>query len=325
MNGANLTSGLFTNPGNWTNTVDEFALMFNNTTANPVTLTLSAVGLGNSLTFDASGTNPTIPTDGSASWSTTNANWSSGAGGAIGASDTVWSSGYNAVIGANNGAAGTITIPTNSTGVIVSNITFNAAGSGSYNITGAPLILTGSPTITVASGVAATNNAPLGGTGFTKAGSGTFVLLPSVAATNVGATVVNAGTLFLGSASVFNLNDDLVVNAGGLALLIAGANAMNTSKTLTINGGAVTIVSSTQTTMTFGRVIFDNGGSVGSLANAGTGPQIAITNIDARSGILSYDKFTGAQTTNCTVKSHSGHLYEPIWSPPIIRECRAIS
>ena len=64
MNGANITSRLYTNPGTWTNTVDEFALMFNNTTANPVTVTLSAIGLGNTLTWDASGANPVTPTDG---------------------------------------------------------------------------------------------------------------------------------------------------------------------------------------------------------------------------------------------------------------------
>ncbi len=180
--------------------MDEFAFMFNNTTGSPVTVTLSAIGLGNSLTWDASGANPAAPTDGSGSWSTTtNANWSSGAGGAIGASDSVWSSGYSAVIGANNGAAGTITITNGA--VIVSNITFKAAGSGSYNITGSPLILTGTPTITVASGVTATNSAPLGGTGFTKAGSGMFVLAPTVAATNVGTTTVNAGSLLLASCS----------------------------------------------------------------------------------------------------------------------------
>ena len=99
-------------------------------------------------------------------------------------------------------------------GMTVSNITFNAAGSGSYNITGAPLILTGTPTITVASGVTATNSSPLGGTGFAKAGNGTFVLLPSVAATNVGATIVNAGSLFLASTAVNSLNDNVVVNPG---------------------------------------------------------------------------------------------------------------
>jgi autotransporter-associated beta strand protein len=304
MNGAGITSRLYTNPGNWTNTVDEFALMFNNTTANPVTVTLSGIGLGTALTWDASGANPVTPTDGGGNWSTTNANWSSGVGGAIGASDSVWFPGYNAVIGANNGAAGTLT-NTDAGGVTVSNLTFNAAGSGSYNISGTPLILAGTPTITVASGVSATNNAPLGGTGFTKAGNGTFVLLPSVAATNVGVTTVNAGTLFLGSAAVINLNDDLVVNAGGL-VNVAGANAMNTSKTLTLNGGALTNVSPTQTTMTFGRIIFDNHGALGSAGNAGTGPQIVITNIDARSGILAYDKFSSAQTTNCTVKSTAG-------------------
>ena len=65
MNGANITGRLYTNPGIWTNTVNEFVVMFNNTTANPVTVTLSDVGLGNSLTWDASGANPVTPTDGS--------------------------------------------------------------------------------------------------------------------------------------------------------------------------------------------------------------------------------------------------------------------
>ena len=184
MNGANITGRLYDNPGIWTNMVNEFAVMFNNTTTNPVNMTLSDIGLGNSLTWDASGANPATPTDGSGNWSSTNANWTSGAGGAIGASDSVWSPGYNAVIGANNGTAGLITITDPS--VTVGNIIFNAAGSGNYNIVSNTLVLTGTPTITVASGVTATNSAQLGGTGFTKAGNGEFVLLPSVAATNVG-------------------------------------------------------------------------------------------------------------------------------------------
>jgi autotransporter-associated beta strand protein len=306
MNGANLTSGLFTNPGNWTNTVDEFALMFNNTTANPVTLTLSGIGLGNSLTFDASGTNPTIPTDGSANWSTTNANWSSGAGGAIGASDTVWVPGYNAVIGANNGAAGTITIPTNSAGVIVSNITFNAVGSGSYNITGAPLILTGSPTITVASGVTATNSAPLGGTGFTKSGNGTFVLQPSVAATNVGVTTVNGGTLYLATSSVNDLNDSVAVNSGATLLLNGSTpSGMNPASTLTINGGAVTNISLSGTaTESHNLVVIDNGGTLAyGPANSG---QINITNFDFRNGLSMFPKMI--MTTNFSVKSTPGTM-----------------
>ena len=286
---------------------DEFAFMFNNTTANAVTVTLTAVGLGNSLTWDASGANPAMPTDGSGNWSTTtNANWSGSAGGAIGASDSVWSSGYSAVIGANNGVAGTINIPTNTTGVVVSNITFNAAGSGSYNIAGAPLILTGSPTITVASGVNGTNNAQLGGTGFTKAGNGTFVLLPSVAATNVGATTVNAGTLILASTGVNSLNDNVVVNPGA-TLQIASSVGINPASTLTINGGAVTNLGLNGTsTETHNLVVFDNNGV---LAYGPTGSgQLNATNFDFRSGLEAWPKFPAAMTTNFSVKSTSGTM-----------------
>ena len=302
---------VFTNPVipllGGTNLLDEFAFMFNNTTASAVTVTLTAVGLGNSLTWDASGTSPAMPTDGSGNWSTTtNANWSGSAGGAIGASDSVWSSGYSAVIGANNGAAGTITIPTNTTGVVVSNITFNAAGSGSYNIAGAPLILTGSPTITVASGVNATNSAQLGGTGFAKAGNGTFVLLPSVAATNVGATTVNAGTLFLASTAVNSLNDNVVVNPGAI-LQIPSSVGINPASTLTINGGAVTNLGLNGTsTETHNLVVFDNNGI---LAYGPTGSgQLNATNFDFRSGLEAWPKFPAAMTTNFSVKSTSGTM-----------------
>ncbi len=140
MNGLNGATPVnhrgFTNPvGGPLNNVtsfDEFAFMFDNTTANPITVSLSNVSLINSMTWDASGANPAAPTDGSGNWSTTNANWS-----LAGSSDNTWSSGYNAIFGVNNGAAGNITI-TNSVGVTVSNITFNAPGSGAYNIQGSP-------------------------------------------------------------------------------------------------------------------------------------------------------------------------------------------
>ena len=313
INGPSLFARGFTNPvippvGS-TSTFDEFAFMFNNTTANPVTVTLSAIGLGNSLAFDASGTNPTVPTDGSANWSTTNANWSSGAGGAIGASDTVWVSGYNAVIGANNGAAGTITIPTNSAGVIVSNITFNAAGSGSYNIAGSPLILTGSPTITVANGVNATNSAPLGGTGFTKAGNGMFVLQPSITATNVGVTTVNGGTLYLAASTINDLNDSVVVNSGATFLLNGGSpttsSGLNPASTLTINGGTVTNISLSGTaTENHNLVVIDNGGTLAyGPANSG---QLNVTNFDFRSGLSMFPKMI--MTTNFSVKSTPGTM-----------------
>ncbi len=304
MNGVNLTSRLFTNPGTWTNTVDEFALMFNNTTANPVTVTLSGVGLGNALTWDASGANPVTPTDGGGIWSTTNANWSSGVGGAIGASDTVWVPGYNAVIGANNGAAGILTISDPS--VTVSNITFNAPGSGSYNIVSNTMVLAGTPTITVANGVTATNSAQLGGTGFTKAGNGMLVLLPSVAATNVGVTTVNAGTLFMASTAVNSLNDSAVVNSGA-TLLVPSSVGMNPASTLTINGGAVTNMGLNGTsTETHNLVVFDNNGTL-AYGPAGSA-QLNVTNFDFRSGLEAFPKFPGTFTTNFSVKSTAGAM-----------------
>jgi hypothetical protein len=282
MNGADLTARAYTNPSAGTNTFDEFAFMFNNTTANPVTVTLSAIGLGNTLTWDASGANPMAPTDGSGNWNGIGANWSSGVGGAFGASDSVWSPGYSAVIGANNGAAGPLTI-TDAAGVIVSNITFNAATSGSYSIVSNTLILAGTPTITVASGVTATNSSTLGGTGFTKAGNGTFVLNPSVAATNVGVTTVNAGTLLLASIAVNSLNDNVVVNPGA-TLQVAASVGINNSKTLTINGGAVTNLGLNGTsTESHNLVVFDNNGV---LAYGPTGSgQLNATNFDFRSGL----------------------------------------
>ncbi|HTQ49109.1 MAG TPA: pectinesterase family protein [Candidatus Acidoferrales bacterium] len=304
MNGAGMTGRLYTNPGIWTNTVNEFAVMFNNTTANPVTVTLSDIGLGNAMTWDASGVNPAVPTDGSGNWSSTNANWSSGTGGAIGASDSVWSPGYNAVIGANNGAAGLITITDPS--VTVANMTFNAAGSGSYNIVSNTLVLSGTPTLTVASGVTATNSAQLGGTGFTKAGNGEFVLLPSVAATNVGTATVNAGTLFMASTAVNSLNDNVTVNPGA-TLLVPSSVGLNPASTLTINGGAVTNMGLNGTsTETHNLVVFDNNGT---LAYGPTGSgQLNVTNFDFRSGLEAFPKFPATFTNNFSVKSTAGSM-----------------
>jgi autotransporter-associated beta strand protein len=320
INGPSLFARGYTNPylpllGGAT-TFDEFSFMFNNTTANPVTVTLSAIGLGDTLTWDASGANPAAPTDGSGSWSTaTSTNWSGGVGGAIGASDATWSSGYNAVIGANNGAAGTITI-TAPAGVTVSNLTFNAAGSGSYTISGLntnavstntySLIFAGSPTITVAGGVTATNSAILGGSGFTKAGNGTFVLLPTIAATNFGTTIVNAGTLTLASTAVNSLNDSVTVNPGA-TLQIGSSVGINPAATLTINGGAVTNLGLNGTsTESHNLVVFDNNGI---LAYGPTGSgQLVITNFDFRSGLEAFPKFGAGMTTNFSVKSTPGTM-----------------
>ena len=303
INGVNVTQRVYTNPviptlGGVTS-FDEFGFMFDNTTANPITITLSGISLGTSYTWDASGANPAAPTDGAGNWSITNANWSSGA------SDNDWSPGYNAVIGANNGAAGKLTI-TDAGGEIVHNITFNAPGSGAYNITGSSLILTNTPTITVASGVIATNSSQLGGSGFVKTGAGLLVLQPSVAATNSGTTVVNAGTLQLGSSAVLDLDDSVTVTTGAV-LLVSGSTSIPTASTLTINGGSVTNLSIGGTaTETHNMIVFDNNGVL-AFGPTGSG-QIVATNMDCRSGAELFPKFASAQTTNFTVKSTSGTM-----------------
>ncbi len=308
MNGVDLVARGYTNPANGTNTFDEFAFMFNNTTANPITVTLSSIGLGSSLMWDASGANPVAPTDGDGNWSSTNANWSGGAGGAIGASDSVWSPGYNAIIGANNGAAGTITIT--DPAVTVSNFTFNAPGSGSYNITGSPLNLAGPSTITVADGVTATNSSQLTGSAFTKEGSGELVLNPSVDNTYTGLTVINNGKVSVaGSDSRVYIPGDLLVNAGGIFAYAnaGGGGPILPSATLIVNGGTVDNYVN-QKNFYINNVILANNG----LLEDETGNSyLNVTNFDARSGTVLYNRYRGAINL---VKSTAGTvstIYRP--------------
>jgi hypothetical protein len=70
---------------------------------------------GATVVWDASGANPTAPTDGSGNWSTANANWSDGV------ADNVWVNGNNAIFG-SGGAGGAIAV---GSGIVVGNITLN--------------------------------------------------------------------------------------------------------------------------------------------------------------------------------------------------------
>ena len=280
-------------------TFDEFAFMFTNSTASSVTVTLSAISLGETLTWDASGINPIAPTDGSGNWSRSLTNWSNSG------QEVSWQPSDNAVIGANNGAAGTITV-TDAAGVAVSNITFNAAGSGNYTIAGSSLFLSGSPTITVANGVTATNSSILGGTGFTKAGGGTLALNPTANNTNVGPIFINGGIVNLANAtdSRWQLNGDTTVNSGGVLDFIT-TGALPPTSTLTINGGAVTNINAAAgKTLTIKKLVLDNNGILGAAYSQAT---ILMTNFDARSGMVAYPRIaSSAQVTNFTVKSTPG-------------------
>lgn len=117
---------------------------------------------------------------GAGAWDTTTANWTGAA--------TRWRNGGNDT-GTFGGTAGAVTV---AAGISVNDMTFNTTG---YALAGSALVLTGgTPTITTASGVAATFAPVLSGSqGLVKSGAGTLTL--SGANTFTGALTVDAGTL----------------------------------------------------------------------------------------------------------------------------------
>ena len=141
-------------------------------------------------TWDAGGTHPTSPNDGSGFWDTTAANWSNGR------TDAGWTAGSTAVIGSGQGAAGTITIDDIS-GTVALAASHQRPASGNYTIastTNQTLTLSGTtPTITVATGLSPTIHAPIVGTsGLTLVGPGNLILTGSNSYT--GGTTINSGT-----------------------------------------------------------------------------------------------------------------------------------
>jgi autotransporter-associated beta strand protein len=302
MNGGTLTARGYTNPSNGTNSFDEFGLMFYNTTASPVTVTLSGIGLGSSMTWDASGANPYAPTDGNGNWSITNANWSSGAGGAVGASDSVWSPGYDAVFGAG-GTPGTVTNIDATT--VVRNITFNS----NYTISSNSLALTNGSIITVVgAGTTATNNALLTGTsGFTKEGAGTLVLGETAKNTYTGDTIINNGTVQPGgTAGQAYIAGNLIVNPNGTFVANAGLPGQGVfgAATAVINGGTVTNTSGGVFAASL--CVLANNARITN-AGGGTSGTYYPTNTDARSGGIWLTRH-GFGVANNLYKSTAGAL-----------------
>jgi autotransporter-associated beta strand protein len=299
LNGVNsVAHRVFTNPVipllGGANSFDEFVFMFNNTTGSPVTVTLSEISLVDSMVWDASGSNPTAPTDGAGSWSTTNANWST-----KGSSDNVWLSGYNAIFG-SGGAGATVTVTSAPT--VVGNITLNT----NYVIVGNPLTLTNTPAITVAGGTSATISSLLNGTSFHKEGTGTLVLNQTSANSYVGDTVINAGTLQdSGAGGVAIIAGNLIVNPNGTFAsgVGSGGQGVFASSTAIINGGIVTNSASggafdASMVVMANNATFANGGS-------GVSATYAVTNTDARSGINNFTRH-GFGVTNFIYKSTAG-------------------
>jgi autotransporter-associated beta strand protein len=106
----------------------------------------TALGANTVYTWDASGTHPAAPTDGSGTWNTSSAYWTTG-----GASDVAFgnSTTSQANIGTNNGAAGTISV---SGTVTLNKIAFSAPGSGNYTLGGSGTLSFGGTTPTISIG-----------------------------------------------------------------------------------------------------------------------------------------------------------------------------
>ncbi len=172
------------------------------------------------LTWDAGGVSPANPADGSDAWDTSSLNWSNGA------TNVAWSSGSDAVFGNNNGAAGLVTIASGTT-ITSGNITFNAAGSGNYTITGGSIAVSTSAYTTITVNTNATiASAITGGYGFlyvngsgvlTLRGQNTFtssLIINSGAAVSVDSLTAGIGTELSNSTGGIRFNGGTLIYTG---------------------------------------------------------------------------------------------------------------
>ncbi len=186
-------------------------------------------------------------TDGAGNWSAPNQWWSD-------AGNQSWVNGGDATFGNGKGAAGTITIIGD--GTRANSLTFNAASSGNYTLSGAALALEGrGHSITSSLGLnPAITSSITGNSGLIKSGPGSLTL--SGSNSFAGGVTINAGTLTLGNVGALNgtTPNNVTVTAGALAIngnhitvpnlsVTAGAfiqNGASSDATLTMNGGNIT-------------------------------------------------------------------------------------
>ena len=193
------------------------------------TLTVTA-GLGTAsapaatLNWDASGTHPTAPLDGSGTWNGGAAVWSNGT------ADVPWTDGSAANIGSGTGSAPyTIGLAAN---LSATSITFNNPGPGaSYTVNG------NGYAIALPSGNLNVNAATLGITGATvNVANGNLI-------DNGGAVTLTNATLTLGDASGNNPRPVVVENGGvltlgpGSTLAVAVLSGDFSNSTVVFNGG----------------------------------------------------------------------------------------
>ncbi len=183
--------------------------------------------------------------DGTGTWDTSTAKWWNGS------ADVAWpnTTSDTAIIGAGSGAAGTINV----SGTITLNaLTFNAAGSGNYLLSGGTALSFGGTTPTLTATANATINSPVSGTALTKAGTGTLTLggVNSFAGMTVSAGILTLANSSAGGSGTIDFRGQTLkldgsggnillanslLNNGGTLVNVAGDNKITSQ--LSINSG----------------------------------------------------------------------------------------
>ncbi|WP_009958466.1 beta strand repeat-containing protein [Verrucomicrobium spinosum] len=262
--------------------------------------------------------------DGGGNWLDAN-RWLSGG------SNQNWADGNDALFGGGSGLAGTVTL---AAPVIAGSLTFNAAGSGTYTLSGSTLTLS---TGNVVVNVNATINSILAGSaGLTKTGAGVLTLGGAGANTYTGLTTISEGGLNLNKTSGNAVGGDIAITNGGrlqmtlanqvadtAAITMSGATSVfngtavnggqsnqgETFASLTVTGGAVNsgngvngFVVTGATTMTggAGNTIF-----VGNSGMTYTTNSLSLTNINSVAGgnVAAVNTFTVYGNTATRISS----------------------
>lgn len=201
--------------------------------------------------------------DGAGEWNTSDTNrWFDPA--ALPPGYQVWNNaaGDIAVFGSGVGTAGNVAL---GTAITAGGLTFNAAGSGNYTLSGNVLTLVGSAAVTA--NVDATISSSLAGTvGMLKTGSGVLTLSGGTANTLTGLTLISGGTLTTSkTAGITAIAGNVEVALGGTFIWGANNQIADTSAIL-ISGGSISFSGRTETiasyTQTSGGLINNNASNV---------------------------------------------------------------
>lgn len=163
--------------------------------------------------------------DGAGAWNTSTANWTD-----TNNTHAIWSSalGDTAAFGAG-GIAGTVTLAAG--GITAGGLIFNAGVTGTYTLTGGPILLTNAPVIKV--DATAQIASPISGAaGFTKTGGATLIL--SGSNTYSGVMAIETGTVKLAAQSLST--PTLWLDASNLSTLATNANGTGA---ITVSGQPV--------------------------------------------------------------------------------------